>query len=150
MQKNFLVKKAISIGGNYHPTTGKSLEDFVVRPGDILVFDAQNNNNLTIYRSEQIAKVMPHQSIIMIETSIKNGFFEEIKKPAPTPVTLPLPPIVIPLSPVVTTPEPDPVLVEPQIVINKPKPEPKPKKTKLVGTGSTKNDSSKITEDTTI
>ncbi len=117
MQKNYVVKKAVHLSGGYDEK-GKSVEGFLTRPGDVLVFDASNQNNLTIYRSEQIAKVLPRQSSISIEALCKGGFFEEIK---PTPATKPV---------VVTPPPPPPIIIEtppPAPVVEAPVP-PHPKK----------------------
>jgi hypothetical protein len=137
MQKSFVVKKAIHISGGY-AANGKNIEGFLTRCGDVVVFDVQNDNNLTIYRNEAIAKVLPHQSNISIEGLIKGGFFEEIKKTAPA-----APPPVV--EPVIIAPPPPIAVVEE--IVPKPQEKSKPKKlvkTEAAGTGSTKEDSTKF------
>jgi hypothetical protein len=132
MQKSFIVKMSVDVSGGYDEK-GKNRPNFMIRPGDILVFDALNGNNLTVYRNEAIAIVMK-QSTISIETFVKNNWLEEIKKTDKAPI----PAVVIP------PPAPVPV-VEPPKPQEKPKPQPKkPVKTEVTATGDTKNDTNKF------
>jgi hypothetical protein len=131
MQKSFTVKMSVDVSGGYDDK-GKNRPNFLIRPGDILVFDAQNGNNLTVYRNETIAIVMK-QSTISIETFVKNGWLEEIKKSAPAPVV----PVPAPL--------PLPVVVEEVKPQEKPKPVKKPAKSATaIATGDTKKDTAKF------
>jgi hypothetical protein len=148
MQKSFVVKKSVDLSGGYDEK-GKTRPNFLIRPGDVIVFDATNGNNLTVYRNETIAIVMK-QTPISIETFVKNNWLEEIKKPT-VPVVAPAP-VVVP-APVVEVKAP---VVEPKPV-EKPKPQqqqpkkqtPKPEPAKAIATGSTEEDTNKF-EDSSI
>jgi hypothetical protein len=134
MQKSFVVKKSVDLSGGYDEK-GKNRPNFLIRPGDVVVFDAANGNNLTIYRNDTIAMVMRQQSPILIETLIKNGMLDEIKKSPVQPAAVSAP---APVAPPVEIKPPEPKSVE------KPKPQKKPTEAKAIATGSTKEDSTKF------
>jgi hypothetical protein len=69
MQKSFLVRQAVDFG-----QTSK----FLIRPGDILVFDSQNQNKVTVYRNGEIQKVLPNQSSAGLTGLMKSGWITEI------------------------------------------------------------------------
>jgi len=128
MQKSFVVKKAVHLSGGYD-INGRNIEGFLTRPGDILVFDAQNNNNLTIYRNEQIARVLPGQSSISIEALVKGRFFDDIKD---SPSALPAPELAVVELPVIELPVIELPVIEPVtevvgVVVVEPEVKEKPK-----------------------
>jgi hypothetical protein len=123
MQKSFVVKKAVHLSGGYD-INGRNIEGFLTRPGDILVFDAQNNNNLTIYRNEQIARVLPGQSSISIEALVKGRFFDDIKD---SPSALPAPELAVVELPVIELPVIEPVTEVVGVVVVEPEVKEKPK-----------------------
>ena len=69
MQKSYLVRQSVDFG-----QTSK----FLIRPGDILVFDSQNQNKVTVYRNGEIMKVLPNQSGGGLSGLVKSGWIVEI------------------------------------------------------------------------
>jgi len=69
MQKSYLVKQSVDFG-----QTSK----FLIRPGDILVFDSQNQNKITVYRNGEIMKVLPNQSLGGLSGLVKSNWITEI------------------------------------------------------------------------
>lgn len=68
----------------------------VISSGDILVFDASNNNSLTIYRDQKIVKTLTH-SLVGLQGLEKSGIIKAVETPA-APVAAdgpidPVPPI---------------------------------------------------------
>jgi hypothetical protein len=92
MQKSYLVKTSVDFGN-----TSK----FLIRPGDILVFDSQNHNKVTVYRGGEIVRVLPDQSLGGLTGLAKSGWIAEIHpNDAPRPVKQPpKPPVVAPQTP---------------------------------------------------
>ena len=64
---------------------------FYVRPGDILVHDARNQNSLSVYRNGQLVKVVK-QDPLAIEAFVKSKFIVEVQAPPPPPKKEPLAP----------------------------------------------------------
>ena len=54
MQKSYLVKQAMNFGNTVN---------FIIRAGDILVYDSSNQNKITVYRNGDIIKVLSNQSL---------------------------------------------------------------------------------------
>jgi hypothetical protein len=69
MQKSYLVKQSVDFG-----QTSK----FLIRPGDILVYDSANQNKVTVYRNGEIMKVLPNQSSGGLSGLSKSGWITEI------------------------------------------------------------------------
>ena len=69
MQKSYLVKQSVDFG-----QTSK----FLIRPGDILVYDSSNQNKVTVYRGGEIMKVLPNQSMSGLSGLSKSGWITEI------------------------------------------------------------------------
>lgn len=69
MQKSYLVKQSVDFG-----QTSK----FLIRPGDILVYDSSNQNKVTVYRNGEIQKVLPNQSLSGLSGLSKSGWITEI------------------------------------------------------------------------
>lgn len=69
MQKSYLVKQSVDFGQG---------SKFLIRPGDILVYDSQNQNKITVYRNGDIAKVLANQSLSGLSGLLKVGWLSEI------------------------------------------------------------------------
>src|SRR5271167_3395682 len=69
MQKSYLVKQSVDFG---------QVSKFLIRPGDILVFDSANQSKVTVYRSGEIMKVLPNQSLGGLNGLAKSGWITEI------------------------------------------------------------------------
>jgi hypothetical protein len=89
MQKSFLVKSAMNFG---------STVNFIIRAGDILVYDSSNQNKITVYRNGDIIKVLSNQSSGGLQGLSKAGWLAEIhsndapKRPQQAPkVVAPVP-----------------------------------------------------------
>jgi len=67
--RSYLVRQSVDFGN-----TSK----FLIRPGDILVFDSQNQNKVTVYRNGEIQKVLPNQSSGGLSGLAKSGWITEI------------------------------------------------------------------------
>lgn len=67
--KSYLVKQNIDFG-----QTSK----FLIRPGDILVYDSSNQNKVTIYRNGAIVKTLANQSFGGLSGLAKSGWISEI------------------------------------------------------------------------
>jgi hypothetical protein len=68
-QRSYLVKQSVDFG-----QTAK----FLIRPGDILTFDSQNQNKVTVYRNGEIQKILPNQSLGGLTGLAKSGWITEI------------------------------------------------------------------------
>lgn len=93
--KSFIVRQSVDFG-----QTSK----FLIRPGDILVYDSSNQNKVTVYRNDEIVKVLPNQSSGGLTGLAKSGWIVEIhahdaskqsenapKSPVPAPQKPPAP-----------------------------------------------------------
>lgn len=69
MQKSYLVKQSVDFG---------QIAKFLIRPGDILVFDSANHNKVTVYRNGEIMKVLANQSLSGLQGLAKSGWIAEI------------------------------------------------------------------------
>ena len=72
--RSYLVKMSVDFG-----QTSK----FLIRPGDILVFDSQNQSKVTVYRNGEIVKTLPNQSQSGLTGLEKSGWIAEIHADAP-------------------------------------------------------------------
>ncbi len=72
MMRSYLVRTSVDFG-----QTAK----FLIRPGDILVYDSANQNKVTVYRGGEIAKVLPNQSPSGLAGLAKSGWIVEIHTP---------------------------------------------------------------------
>jgi hypothetical protein len=73
MQKSYVVLKRVNL----------TSAAFYIDTGDILVFDAANNNNLTVYRNGKLMKTTTH-SEIGIAAMVKASMIELVKSPTDT------------------------------------------------------------------
>lgn len=69
MQKSFLVRQSVDFG---------QVSKFLIRPGDIIVFDSQNQNKVIVYRNGEIQKVLANQSASGLAGLAKSGWIVEI------------------------------------------------------------------------
>lgn len=70
--KSYLCKTSVDFG---------QAAKFLIRPGDILVYDPANQNKVTVYRGGEIAKVLPNQSPGGLAGLAKSGWIVEIRPP---------------------------------------------------------------------
>ena len=112
MQRSFVAKSTVNF------------PDFelYVRVGDILVYNAANDNSLTIYRNGAIVKTI-RTTPISIAAMLKTKMIAEVTAPAPKPVAA---------APPAPAPAPKPVV--------KPKSTPKPKAVKSVNMRDSKGE----------
>lgn len=69
MQKSYLCKQAMNFG---------NAVNFIIRAGDILVYDSSNQNKITVYRNGDIIKVLANQSLGGLQGLSKAGWLVEI------------------------------------------------------------------------
>lgn len=69
MQKSYLVKQSVDFGQS---------AKFLIRPGDILVYDSANQNKIVVYRNGEIMKVLANQSLGGLQGLAKSGWITEI------------------------------------------------------------------------